>query len=211
MDINKANEWAVKIHENAKAHGWWDEERSDGEILALCHSELSEALEEYRNGKPMLYYKCDCKSRICGYACENYFTPSITCEKDYLNEFVGAVMKPEGIAVELADCVIRILDYFGHKKQEIDKIYWDEGFDDYEDIGTFIADMHRNVSTHTYGGYDHNKGKVYMRINSTVTLSLCVCEICKYLKTNNIDLWEIVAIKHEYNKTRPYRHNGKVI
>lgn len=48
--------------------------------------------------------------------------------------------KPEGVAVELADCMIRILDYCGHA---------------------------------------------------------------------GIDIEEAIRIKHEYNKTRPYRHGGK--
>jgi hypothetical protein len=41
------NEFAKEIHQNAVEHGWWDTKRTFGEIIALCHSELSEALEEH--------------------------------------------------------------------------------------------------------------------------------------------------------------------
>jgi NTP pyrophosphatase (non-canonical NTP hydrolase) len=36
-------------HSIAKEKGWWDTERNDGELIALMHSELSEALEAMRN------------------------------------------------------------------------------------------------------------------------------------------------------------------
>jgi len=72
-------------HENAINKGWHETPRSDGEMIALMHSELSEALEELRNGKMPT---------------EVYF-------KD---------QKPEGVPIELADVVIRIFDFCGLHK-----------------------------------------------------------------------------------------------
>ena len=132
------NEVAKQIHENAVEHGWWDEERSFPEIIALCHSELSEALEEYRNGRPNEWYACEeCfgNGKPCDpedqYDCANYSFKE-KCEHQS--------KKPEGIAVEMADCIIRILDWCGKEGIDIDRI---------------------------------------------------------------------ISTKHEYNKSRPYRHGGK--
>lgn len=102
MDKQKTtlNELAAAIHENAVVHGWWDEPRTFPEVIALIHSELSESLEEYRDGKPPVYYTQNSTSVVP----------------------IGFAKKPEGMAVELADAIIRILDYCGREQIDIDAI-----------------------------------------------------------------------------------------
>lgn len=40
------------VHQTARDKGWWDQDRNEGEMIALMHSELSEALEGLRHGNP---------------------------------------------------------------------------------------------------------------------------------------------------------------
>lgn len=44
-------EMSAEVHVTARDHGWWDQDRNDGEAIALMHSELSEALEGLRKEK----------------------------------------------------------------------------------------------------------------------------------------------------------------
>lgn len=47
--------WQQRIHKNAVDHGWWESERPVPELLCLIHSEISEALEAYRDGDKALF------------------------------------------------------------------------------------------------------------------------------------------------------------
>ena len=42
----------AEIHKLARSKGWWDNPRPIPELLCLLHSEISEALESYRNNVP---------------------------------------------------------------------------------------------------------------------------------------------------------------
>lgn len=84
------NDIQKMVAETARQSGWYVDpitkqpiERNIGEVIALMHSELSEALEEWRKHN---------------------------CLNDVYYNHGDKPDKPEGFGIELADCVIRILD-----------------------------------------------------------------------------------------------------
>ena len=108
------NQYVKEAHQNAISKGWWEEDRSFGELIALMHSELSEALEDYRNGyKPTESY----------YEYKNvHFTERE--KENALNQYFwvnDAEFKLCGIPSELADVVIRIFDTCGRYGIDLEK------------------------------------------------------------------------------------------
>ena len=192
----KLNKFAQEVHENAVKHGWWDEPRTFGEIVALCHSELSEALEEYRSGKPMAYF-----------VERNGFT--VTEMRERRGE------KPEGIAVEMADCIIRVLDYMGKEGFNVDAllreapkaIMCDVPVRVYAaSLGDRIARWHLLLSL-AYACWCNSAGTHA----AALRMALCICEIVEWAEEAGVDMEMVLDTKHEYNKTRPYRHGGKAL
>lgn len=115
-------------------HGFWPEAetldrgaeplfatRNFGEMIALAHSELSEALDEHRSGLPFVYE----------------------------NTQPGKEGKPEGIAVELADCVIRVFDTLASMA------------DDHGLIDGYTIDELFELKAEYNKGREHKHGRAY--------------------------------------------------
>lgn len=91
-DIPTINKWVDRVHENAKAHGWYDGKKKNfGELLMLVTTEVAEVMEEYRNGK------------------------------DFNEIYYDEKGKMQGIPSELADIVIRVMDICGYYKIDLER------------------------------------------------------------------------------------------
>lgn len=109
-------EWANEIHKNSVNHGFWEDDRGFPETVALCHAELSEALEEDRSGRPLVWFKCNDNNSVAECCKCKHCMIDGSCEIHALN------YKPEGIAVEMIDCLIRILDWCGRNNIDVDEV-----------------------------------------------------------------------------------------
>lgn len=124
------NEMRDEAHGTALEKGWYEGgEKTPLECHMLIVSEVAEATECVRNGEPPICVKW----KVGGEERVKEVTPKQIFESldqlksssrlgDYLsNENNLPSVKPEGEAIELADVLIRIGDYFGRKGWDLEQ------------------------------------------------------------------------------------------
>jgi len=96
------NDLSKKVHENARSKGFYDYKKNIGEMLALIHSEVSEALEADRNKQ-----YCNINSAESNVLMG--WIDDIDFQKDYKDKVKGSFEE------EMADIVIRVMDMCAFK------------------------------------------------------------------------------------------------
>lgn len=220
-DIPKLEKIAHDVHANAVDKGWWPLTadgkadwggRNVGEILILATSELSEALEVWRDGKNLV------------------------------ESWKGEKGKPEGFPIEMADFVIRVIETMIACKSKFQAafkiaiginaieethetiVYNDTSGKTLPNVGEElmsiscqIVDAHSYIVLSKQGiRYD----LIWMQPDKVenvtaykgFALPLAKAVRMAFAQADRIgfDLWKAIEEKHAYNKTRPVRHGGKL-
>lgn len=175
---------AREAKEIADAHGWNDPPEDDAthSVNVLC--ELFEAWQLYRAGhevdEPITCEGAGCQMReVCKQPCEQY--------------------KPSGIAVELADAVLRALSRTGEVATSMSYT-----------LGEYYAHRAPTVTA---------PPEVFLHriVNIASDLTAGTDEACACVAANivvwcegfGVPLEDAIRQKMEYNRKRPWRHGGK--
>jgi hypothetical protein len=181
MDMENVNfnELAKRVYENAKRKGFHDVERKDDHWLMLVVCELAEAVEADRSGR-----RADRKEyeRLVG-ACEEIVRPHLF-----------EMYVKDSVEDELADAVIRLLDFMGMKGTNVDG-YLSQMDLSVKDFGEgmkkpFTDEVFGIIQQFFYDGYE-----IYF-----------MCDIFGLAQRCDIDLMWFIYEKMKYNETREVRH-----
>ena len=176
------NALAKEAFESAKERGFHDGKRADGHWLMLVVCELAEAVEADRRGRWV-------ENR------EEYERLIRICDES-IHAHLFEIHIKDTVEDELADAVIRLLDYAGMKdanvNRRLENLCDDEEDDEPVDKGnmSFVEKVFEVVQIFMLDGY----------------VEYTILDIFRLAKGYHIDLMWHIREKMEYNKQRVFLH-----
>lgn len=186
MDTKELNALKDRAYKTAIAHGFHEEERPDAYWLGLVMSEMGEAISAYQKGD-----HADMES----------FEKLLTNEHSFNHAY--CLFIKDDLEDELADIVIRLLDFAGLKGYELDITSMDHVFST-QFLLTLKFENYKlpwiffNLIGALYDAV--NKDETYKYVGTVIcVLSDCFAE----MSGSDKDLWYFVEKKMKYNELRP--------
>jgi len=180
------NQFAKECHALSRAKGWYEgrdlqSEDTRDAMIELIHSELSEATECIRSNRLVTDYE-DADGNIF--------------DKKY-----GAYVKPCGLPSELADVVIRALDFkeayeLGTVEIKVHKYHFSDPNNANEKLAYIRQTRRRFENLITAFGFQE-------AINYLIQDCYVLADIIGFC------LHTAILEKHAFNQIRPHRHGGK--
>lgn len=209
----------LESHQISHSKGWTSIKRTDAQSLNLMVSELSEALEDFRNnrGTHEVYYEYKTDHAGVAQISAEDREKIIRNSREKLEKF-----KPCGIPIELADCIIRMGQHCGTNKLDQDfingmKMAQEEVREGRDKVRTDLNDMIADATYFLSGAWYHSPESGYQPPGNTdrnmfvFQIARALCSILNYCEVVKLDIETAIAMKHEYNRTRPHLHGGKRI
>jgi hypothetical protein len=221
LDLNKL---CTDSHIISKEKGWLDTERSYAGLTDLMHSELAEALEDYRNNRPLdeIYYEAVLKGENGEENKKVILQSGELLGKSYVGQ-----PKPCGIPVELADFVIRLAQHCGTEGWDLAGVveYKNSltrrlGWGDFEEMlawahtfisRSFLASKEQRLMSVSGLAASNTTNEALTELANAYLVIYDFCAAPVGPNKPRIDLPKAIAEKEAYNRTRPHRHGGKKI
>jgi NTP pyrophosphatase (non-canonical NTP hydrolase) len=110
--MKSLNDLRDEVYANAKAHGFHDVGRTVGDALMLVTTEVGEAYEAFREGGKLTDFLYDPGS---------WDPDTIAAPSREFKDIDGKLRKPVGVPSEIADVIIRCLDFAGEHGIDIER------------------------------------------------------------------------------------------
>jgi len=204
-------------HECARDKGWLETPRSSSDIMNLFVSEISEALEDYRanRGIKEIFYEVKFKEEdgkiVKEIVSRDNIDAARAVEGKYGRGRSFLEAKPCGIPIEIADFVIRLGEYCGTNKLNLE--FW------FLESAKFLMRLERDGGFPK--GMDEFLGGLTVLTAKSMQHPEKVLDVeylgqalglaFMYCTRADIPLKAAIEEKHAFNLTRSHRHGGKKI
>jgi NTP pyrophosphatase (non-canonical NTP hydrolase) len=185
--MKNLNELAHKIHESNKLRGFDVAQDNIGQSLMLVVGEIGEAMDAHQCGR---------------FAKAEYENINADMEDGVFSFAFGLFIK-NTFEDELADIVIRTLDFCAAFGVDIEKMCYDnETIICSNNIGEYLLVVTGQVYS-AYWEIECKEENCYAKLESVITA------IEHKAKELDINLEKHIELKMRYNETRPYKHGKR--